>query len=198
MSVGTDDDEADEPDTVVTVTLADGADHDLGAPSEATVTVRDDDLPELTIADAAPVPEGGTLEFVLSLTSPAAAEFPVTWQIFGATAGVDYEGPRVGVLTFPPGVTEQTFRVVTVDDSDYGPEKTITVDLIDPSLAPFPQAQPGSKGEATGRILDDELPLVTVAADTATVTEGAAAAFTLTRTGYLPAALDGVLRGDGR
>ena len=103
LSVGTDDDEADEPDTVVTVTLADGADHDLGAPSEATVTVRDDDLPELSIADAAPVPEGGTLEFVLSLTSPAAAEFPVTWQISGATAGVDYEGPSLGVLTFPTG-----------------------------------------------------------------------------------------------
>ena len=190
LRLGTDDDEADEPDTAVTLTLADGADHDLGTPSEAVVTVRDDDLPEVSIAAAAAVPEGGTLAFAVRLSSPAAAHFSVAYNLTGtAVAGVDHAGSTTGAVTFAPGVIEQTLRLVTVDDDTDEPEETVVVELIDPSGVPSPQAQLGRPSEATGRILDDDLPVVTVAADAAMVTEGADAAFTLTRAGDASEAL---------
>ena len=190
LRLGTDDDEADEPDTALTLTLADGADHDLGTPSEAVVTVRDDDLPEVSIAAAEAVVEGGTLAFAVRLSSPAAAHFSVAYNLTGtAVAGVDHAGSTTGAVTFAPGMIEQTLRLVTVDDDTDEPEETVVVELIDPSGVPSPQAQLGRPSSATGRILDDDLPVVTVAADAAMVTEGADAAFTLTRAGDASEAL---------
>ena len=190
LSLATVDDNADEPHTAVTLALADGADHDLGAPSEASVTVQDNDLPEVSIADAAAVTEGGALAFTVSLSSPAAAQFSVAYSLAGtAAAGADYEGPASGSVTFAPGVIRQTLRLATVDDDTDEPEEEVRVTLIDPSLVPSPQAQLGSRFEAAGGILDGDLPVVTVAADAAMVTEGAAAAFTLARAGDASEAL---------
>ena len=187
LRLGTDDDATDEPDTVVTLTLADGDGHDLGTPSEAMVTVQDNDLPEVSIADAAPVPEGGTLEFTVSLSSPGDAAIPVDFTVMPGTAaaGDDYVIPASGTVAFAPGDTSKVISVVTLDDdADEADEMfEVTLTAPDPGLATL------GASTATGTIEDDDLPIVTVAADVATVGEGGMVAFTLTRVGYLPVEL---------
>ena len=94
LTVGTADDGADEPDSVVTATVRDGSGYTVGAPREATVTVTDDDdpaAPDQPVADdgdgddgsdgetpttvtvslagvtPSPVPEGSSLQIVLAI-----------------------------------------------------------------------------------------------------------------------------------
>ena len=179
---------ADRP---VTLTLVDGADYDLGTPSRATVTVRDDDeAPEVSIADPEPVTEGGTLEFPVTLSRPYNEAIRVFYQLNQdgtdtAKRGTDYTDVTVvsgdRTLSFAPGELRKTISLATVDDGDYEGEETVSVDILyDESYRPDPPVF-----LATGRILDNDIPVVTVAADAATVTEGEDAVFTLTRAGDL-------------
>ena len=188
LRLGTDDDNVEEPDARVTLTLAAGAAWTLGAPSEAAVTVRDNEAPPaVSVADADAVPEGGTLEFVVSLNHPSHATVTVDYGFGGtAVAGTDYEGAATGTVTFTPGVTEQRVRLVTVDNDTDEADRTVTATLAapDPALATLGRAT------AAGRIEDDERPVVTIAPDASTVREGQDAVFTLTRVGDLSVALE--------
>ena len=186
LRLATDDDTVDEADAPLTLTLQSNAAYELGTPSEATVTVEDDDAaPAASIADAAAVTEGGTLEFPVTLSHPSAAAIPVAYRLGGtATAGDDYTDSGSGTVTFAPGEVRKVIALATTDDGVDEAEETVEVELF-----VFPPGRPGEPGTASARIRDDDLPVVTVAADAATVTEGADAAFTLTRTGDASAAL---------
>ena len=188
LALATDDDEADEPDAEVTLTLQAvqaGAAYRLGAPHQATVTVRDDDRPVVTIADAGPVTEGEAIEFPVRLSGPFDEAIEVAYQLGGtATAGDDYTPAASGTVTFVPPQTERMVRIETVDDDVDEAEETVEIEIF-----VFYPGRPGEPDTARATILDDDLPVVTVAADAATVTEGADAAFTLTRTGLLADAL---------
>ena len=187
LRLGTDDDTLDEPDAEVTLALAAGAAWTLGAPSEAAVAVRDNEAPPtVSVADADAVVEGGTLEFVVSLNHASHATIAVDYSFGGtAAAGTDYLGAASGAVTFTPGVTEQTIRLVTVGNDTDEADRTVTATLAapDPALAVLGQAT------AEGRIEDDERPVVTIAPDAITVREGQDAAFTLTRVGDLSVSL---------
>ena len=193
LSLGTAPDTVAEPDATVTLALRSGADYAPGDPFRASVTVQEDDggLSRASVADAHPVLEGNTLEFPVRLSNPNAAEVQVTWELSGeATAGVDYEGSASGTLTFAAQDTERTIRLVTVNDRVDEPEETVRVELKTILVGGTPKDQLGFPSSATGRILNNGLPLVTVAADAPAVTEGSDAAFTLTRTGDVAEALD--------
>ena len=144
--------------------------------------MRDDDAPpEVSVADAAPVTEGGTLAFPVTLSAPFKAEITVDYRFGGsATAGADYGAAASGAVTFAPRQTGQTIRLATTDDaaaeSEEAVEVTLSLPVPDPGLAVLGAAT------ASGRILDnDGPPQVTAAAASASVTEGADAVFTLTR-----------------
>ncbi len=192
LRLATRDQEGAQADATVTLMLRDGAAYDLGDPSRATVTVRDEGRQPVTIADAAPVTEGGTLAFPVALTGSSDTQVTVNYTLAGtAAAGTDYAGNASGALTFAPGVTAGTIRVVTLDDEIDEPEETVRVRIASVARAgSFEAVRPGSI-EATGRILDDDLPAVTVTADAPAVTEGEDAVFTLTRAGGLSEALEG-------
>ena len=188
LRLGTQDDTADEPDAMVVLALQAGAGHALGAVHEAAVTVRDDELRTVSIADAAAVTEGGTLEFPVVLSNRSAAAIAVAWVVDGvdgAVRGADYADVRLGFVTFAPGEVRKTIPVATLDDSGIEAEEgvRITLSAPDPALATLDRAA------AVGRILDDDLPLVTIAAEAARLIEGDPLRFTLTRTGDLSAAL---------
>ena len=185
LRLGTRDDTVDEPDATVTLALTDGAGYRSGDPSTAAVTVRDDDSPNVSIADAAPVTEGGTLEFAVRLSTRFDTPVTVGYRLGGSAAqGEDYAGAMIGSVTFAPGVTERTLRIVTVDDAADEPEERVLVTLA----APAPPLTLG-RSVATGRILDDDFPVVTVVAADSAITEGADAVFALTRTGAVSEAL---------
>ena len=190
LALATDDDRTDEPDAVLTLTLQGGADYSLGAESQAAVTVQDDDgLPEVSVADAEAVTEGAALAFPVRLSNPSAAAITIAYSLAGsATAGTDYTDGGGGSVTFAPGDVEATISLATVDDGADEAEETVEVTLAlpvpDPGLATL-----GASSTASGRIRDDEVPVVTAAAEAATVTEGADAVFVLTRTGLVSEAL---------
>ena len=193
VPLATTNDITDEPDARVVLTLAAGDAWDLGAASEATVTVEDDDAPPaVSIADAiadaaATVTEGGTLAFPVRLSHPSAVAITVAYTLTGtATAGDDYTDAGSGSVTFTAGSTEATIALATVDDDADEPEETVAVTLTapDPALATL-----GAPSTASGAIADDDLPVVTVAAAPDTVAEGADAVFVLTRAGVVSEAL---------
>ena len=192
LRLATPDQEGAQADATVTLALQDGAAYDLGDPSQVTVAVRDEGRQPVTIADAAPVTEGGTLAFPVALTGSFDTQVTVRYTLVAGTAaaGTDYTDNASGALTFAPGVTAGTIRVVTLDDEIDEPEETVRVRIASVARAgSFEAVRPGSV-EATGRIRDDDLPAVTVAADAPAVTEGEDAVFTLTRAGGLSEALE--------
>ena len=191
LRLDTETDTVVEPDAVVTLALEPGAGYEPGDPSQASVTVRENDgglsRASVVAGDPDAVPEGGTITFVLRLTRANAEEVRVVYELFGtATAGADYRGADTGTAVFAPGETEKTVSRVTVNDGVDEEEETVRLDIA--AVRPSTSTGPGLPFRATVRILDG-LPLVTVAADAAAVTEGADAAFTLTRTGDTAEAL---------
>ena len=183
LRLRTRDDALGEPDAPVTLTLRAGADYVPGDPSTASVTVRDDDeAPEVSVADAAPVTEGGTLAFPVTLNAPFNARIAVDYRFGGgtATAGDDYGAAASGTVTFAPKQTVQTIRLATTDDAADEPEETVEVTLSLP--VPDPGLATIARATATGTIRDSEgIPEVTVAPVASVVAEGADAAFVLTR-----------------
>ena len=183
--VATVDDERDESDETVEVTLADGAGHDLEAARAAGVILDDDEPPEASVCDAAAVPEGGTLTFPVRLSRPVDAAVTVDYALGGtATAGEDYEGPAAGSVTFAPGETEKTIVVATVDDERDEPDETVEV-----TLSVGAGHDLGASRTAGVILDDDEPPSVTVSAAAGRVAEGEAAVFVLRRTGDASEAL---------
>ena len=183
--VATVDDERDEPDETVEVTLSAGDAHDLGASRAAGVIRDDDEPPEASVCDAAAVPEGGTLTFPVRLSRPVDAAVTVDYALGGtATAGEDYEGPAAGSVTFAPGETEKTIVVATVDDERDESDETVEVTLT------VGAGHDLGASRTAGVILDDDdPPSVTVAAAAGRVLEGEAAVFVLRRTGDASEAL---------
>ena len=196
-------DETDEPDETVLVTLSGPV--GPGAPDQQPVTSRansmstitvpadpaagtilnDDPTPTVSVeAPESAVTEGETLVFPLTLSNPSAEEITVHYALAGsATAGADYEGPASGTVTFAPGDSRQvqSIALTTLDDEVGEQDETVEVTLSLPDPDPGRVTLDDESTTATGTILDNDLPLVTVAADAATVTEGEDAVFVLTR-----------------
>ena len=187
LRLGTQDDtDAGERDAVLTLALqpADDAAYAPGEPSEAMVAVQDDDaMPEVSVAAAGSVTEGGALAFPVTLNRPFNAPITVDYTLGGAaTAGDDYAGPASGSVTFAAGSRRETISLVTLADMVDEPDETVAATLSPPDPA---QAALGASSSAEGVIIDGDLPVVTVAADETAVTEGEEAVFTLTREGVV-------------
>ena len=84
------------------------------ADATGEATISDDDLPELSIANASPVTEGGTARFVVTLTPRTEQPVTVEYATMGGTAteGSDYERTS-DRLTFPARQTTMTISVRT-------------------------------------------------------------------------------------
>ena len=145
-----------EPNENFTVTLS--------SPSEATIedgiatgTITDDDLPQLSIADAAAVTEGGTAQFEVTLSAPNMDPVTVSYETASGTAteGTDFTR-SASALTFSANNSNtpqtETISVVTEDDSEAEPSETFTVRLTNANGATV------EDGTATGTINDNDDP----------------------------------------
>ena len=118
---------------------------ELSAPSGATVadgtgtgTISDDDggsrsLPTLSIGDAAPVPEGRTAKFRVTLRRESGEPVTVAYRTVDGTAvaGSDYTTTS-GTLRFEPGETTRVVAVATLIDQLMEGAEQFTVELSDP------------------------------------------------------------------
>ena len=190
VTVQTTQDTADEFNETFTLTLSDPLNATLGSDPTAVGTITDNDpLPTLSVADAEAV-EGSAVTFTATLSPVSGREVTVDWAPSAetgdnATSDTDFTAAPAATLTFMPGDTTATFAVQTTADTVDEDDETFTVTLsnaMNATLATDPTA--------TGTIIDDDLPVVTIAKDKNLITENeGAAGFTLSRTGSTAAAL---------
>ena len=180
LTLSTTGDAVDEADGSVTVTVGTGNGYTVGIASSGTVAILDDDdppLPEVTIAaDAASKTEGAAASFTLTADPKPAASLPVSVTV----ATVGSYGVTAGKRTVTiPSSGSTTLTLSTTGDAVDEPDGSVTVTVN----AGSGYTVSSSRSSGTVSILDDDLPPqpeVTIAADAASKTEGAAASFTLT------------------
>src|SRR5439155_15954122 len=124
----------------------------------------------------------GTIVFPVTLSAAAALDVSVDYATADgtATAGLDYTATR-GTVSFPAGTTTGQIVVPIAPDALDEPDETFTMTLTRPVNAALGTAT------ATGTILDDDLPVLSIAdaqvseaGGTAQVTVSLAAASTKT------------------
>lgn len=157
-----------EPDETVILTIAAGAGYVIGAPSSATGTILNDDVPvaSITVAPASVLENGpDNLLFTVALNAASASPVTVNYTVGGtATNGADYAPIGTSVL-FPTGTTSQTIIVNPNSDGTIEPDETVILTLT--AGAGYTVGTPST---ATGTILNDDFP--SVAVSSVTVAEG--------------------------
>ena len=176
LTLTTTGDDTDEPDGSVSVTVAAGNGYTVGDPASGTVAVQDDDapLPAVTVSAGDAVTEGGDATFTVT-ASPAPAS-PLAVSVTVAAKG-DY-GIASGTQTVSiPATGSATLTLATANDAADEPDGSVSV-----TVAAGEGYTVGDPASGSVSIADDDLPppVVSIAAKAASVTEGGAAAFTLT------------------
>ena len=164
---------ADDP-----VTLAhevSGGDYEGLAAASVEVTITEDDVPGVTIADAEAPESAGQLLFTVTLSPASSRTVTVDCRTADGTARAheDYTA-AANLLTFAPGRTEAQIAVPVANDGLREGNETFTVVLSNPANATV------ADGAATGTIVDDD----------ASVDEAWLARFGRTAAGQVIEALD--------
>ena len=124
-------------------------------------TIRNDDTapagPTLSVANASAAEGAGSLVFTVTLSQASTTPVSVNFATANgsATAGSDYTA-RSGTLTFAAGETSKTVSVAVTRDSAMEADETLSLILSGPGGAAI------GRGTATGTILNDDLPRLTV------------------------------------
>ena len=152
LRMGTIDDDRDEADGTVEALLIESDDYAIKDRGRAVVTVTDNDrIPAIGIGGARALESTGEIVFPVTLGAASDRVVTVEWSTSDGTARKeeDYRGGH-GVVTFPPGGTAQTIRVLLLDDMRVEEDETFTLTLG--------RAVNGTSdgGAATGVIEDDE------------------------------------------
>ena len=177
LSVTLLEDDIDEPDESFVMILSSPVNAGLADGIAAGWIEDNDEPPELSITDADPVEEGGTLAFTVSLTMASSHHVTVAYGTVDGTAvaGLDYQANR-SVLTLAPGEREGTVEVALIDDEIDEPGESLRVVLGDVQYATVDVA------EATGTIIDNDAPPV-LSITGGTGVEGSDVQFSVTMSG---------------
>lgn len=172
-------DDVEEDDETFTVEFDEPTDNDnpdltLGSTS-AVATIEDDEgLTTITVGDTDKV-EGDAferfMEFPVSLSHPSDFEVTVGFNTRDGTAqdenaDGDYQS-KAGTITFEPGETDRIVAITVYGDTKPEADETLVLRLRDASNGTFPE---GDRTEATGTIINDDGPGISVA--DVTVEEG--------------------------
>jgi hypothetical protein len=186
------DDTRPEADETVTIVLRNANGARLGALTQFTCVIVDDDAPSALplagfAAAASAAPEAsGPVPVPVTLSVPATATLTVDYVIAAGTAteGEDFTA-ATGTLTFHAGDTVQSIPLVLLDDANIEAAKTVSLTLSNPIGARF-----NTLTNHTFTILDDDSPVVTISStDTNAAETGDTALVTVTRSGPTNSAL---------
>jgi hypothetical protein len=135
----------------------------LSSPNNATIadgqgvgTIIDNDVPALSIADAAVNEEAGTITFTVTLSAAAVTPVTFTYSTADGTAGsADYVGVTNQLATIAAGQTSTTITIALINDNlvETGGE-TFFVNLSNPVGATI------ADGQAVGTILEQDQSIV--------------------------------------
>ena len=178
------DNDADEPDRDVIAALTPSS---SGLPetyhvnkATATVTVKDNDIPLVTIAAVgSDQTEGEDVEF--TLTRQGVLSDPLTVNV-SVTGGDDFiTGTRPTTATLATGAATHTLTLTTEDDAPVDDDGEVTVEIT--AASGYRAGDPGSAAVA---LFDStrSYPVVSISADKSVVDEGDDVAFTLSRSAY--------------
>ena len=149
-----------ESDETVILTVATGAGYTVGTPASATGTILNDDLPSASIAVApASVAEDGVpnLVYTVTLDQPALTPTSINFTTAGtATSSTDYAAVT-SPLVIPTGNTTGTITVNPTADTTIEADETVIL-----MLAAGAGYTIGTPANATGTILNDDLPNLTI------------------------------------
>ncbi|MBV6814665.1 putative Ig domain-containing protein [Xanthomonas campestris pv. passiflorae] len=145
-----------EPDETAIFSVASGTDYSVGNPSSATATIVNDDFPVATITvSPASVYEDGApnLVYTVALSQPSPSALSIGFNVGGtATNGTDYATIN-SPLVIAAGQTSGTITVNPTPDTTVEPDETVVISLNAGSGYTV-----GSPNSATGTILNDDLP----------------------------------------
>ena len=180
-------DTAVESSETFNVVLSGAVGATLGTAASAG-TILNDDLPAVSIVATAASKAEGTgatgattpFTFTVSRNNSLGAS-QVSWTVLhGTTTAADFSGPTSGVVSFLAGETSQTITVNVVADSTIELNESFSVRLSGPRGSAL-----GSGSIATATVANDDLPTVSIAANSASLIEGNSGttpfAFTVTR-----------------
>ena len=126
LPVATVDDDANEADGSISVTLNAGTDYTVATgKGSAAVTVRDNDAPVVSITAGSGVTEGTSASFTVSASPVPAAPLDVVLTIGQSGDVADSNETGSKTLTIPVSGSV-TFEVATVDDAVEEPNGTLT------------------------------------------------------------------------
>ncbi|ENY80937.1 hemagglutinin-like protein [Sphingopyxis sp. MC1] len=179
-----------EPDETVTLSVAAGTGYTVGAPSSATGTILNDDVPTATIAvSPATVAEDGApnLVYTVTLSQAPSSSVSINYTVGGtATNGTDYAA-IASPLVIAAGSTSGTVTVNPTADATIEADETAIL-----SLAAGTGYVVGAPNSATGTILNDDLPSLSINDVTAAEGNSGTNNFTFTVSLSAPAGPGGV------
>ncbi len=132
ISVKIIDDAVNENDETVILTLTGGTGYSVGAPDQHTLTITDNDIPEVSFASAADrVSEGvGTRNVSVNIYPAPAADLTLTYRLKGtADENNDYSISNSGMVSATAGETSVDIPVKIIDDAVNENDETVTLTL---------------------------------------------------------------------
>jgi len=149
-----------EADETVIITVAAGSGYTVGSPSSATGTILNDDVPSVSIAvspTSVVEDSGNALVYTFTLDRPNPSALPVNFTVGGtAVNGTDY-ATIASPLSIPAGATTGTITVTPLADTTIEADKTVVL-----SLAAGTGYAVGAPAAATGTIVDDDQPTLSI------------------------------------
>ena len=146
------DDQEDEHDSVVTVSIGANSGYTIGTPGSASATVTDDDQPKVQVrADAGTVTEGSPVGFTFT-RSGSVLEQPLTVSVTVTDAGSRLAGALPATVAFAANSATVSVSLPITDDSVWTGPSDVTVQIS----AGSDYGIHGS-GKAKVTVKDDEL-----------------------------------------
>ncbi|MCY3881465.1 MAG: hypothetical protein OXG61_05040, partial [Chloroflexi bacterium] len=174
-TVATTNDGVDEANGSVKVTLNAGSGYSVSSShGAASVTVADDDVPEISVTADSGITEGGSASFTVTASPAPASALTVTITV---TQTGDYAAPGTTgskTVVIPTGGSK-TYTVATTNDGVDEANGSVKVTLN----AGSGYSVSSSHGAASVTVADDDVPEISVTADSG-ITEGGSASFTVT------------------
>ena len=193
IEFNTHDDNVDEPDGSFTITLSSSSNYTLGSTSSITVNVTDnDDTPVISIAGAPAVVEGTDSHAVFTLTASNPASELTTIKVLVTGANAYLTGDQNSYITdaqismtatLLANSTTTSLSVPIHDDEVYFLTSEIDVTLLPDDVTPatYTISTDSTNQSATATVNnDDALPVLSITAVSAEVTEPNPAQFRLT------------------
>ncbi len=167
-----------EANETVILTVAAGSGYTVGAPASATGTILNDDVPSasITVAPSSVNEDSGTpLVYTVTLDQPSLVPLSIAYTVGGtATSGTDYAAVS-SPLSIAAGATTGTITVTPTADSSVEANETVVL-----TLAAGTGYAVGAPTSATGTILDDDQPALSISDVSLNEGDSGTTAFTFT------------------